>query len=257
MTTNNLKGLFSTTEQTATNGGGAHQLQATAQLTNMSAIIADQLLKTFETDVEKYNPMVASSMKSHDAMDQLIAEGYDLQAVDVDFLKAESTDTLEKMLRSQQSKRSRSKSKVMTLDNYRTMLIGAIAENLLRIASGKPKSAGGGFSTSDVGYSDDELQTLANDSEALKKAIRNVQSKKSIMKSKADFDETSDRWQQLLIAEETLKSLRIGGDGAEVKQAVEAKHKIEEMLATVNLDEMKGADAKKTLAAIQEMLAGR
>lgn len=252
---NTLKGLFSV-EQSRGAASSSTQLGATAQLTTLSMEIANNILKTIDTDVEKFQPMVVESQKSHDAMDKLIAESYDLQAVSIDFLKAESNDVLEKMVRSQQSKRSRSKGKVMTLDNYTTMLVGAIAENLLRIAIGKPKSNGGGtYNLTDVGYSDDELQELANDEEKLKKAIRNVQSKKSIMKSKADYDETSERWQQLLKVEETLKSLRTGGDPSEIKKAVETTQKLEELLATADVQNLKATDAKSMLEAIKEILA--
>jgi hypothetical protein len=256
-----LKEMFSSKNQTATNGG-ANQLEKTAQLTAVSTEIANTVLGLIEADEEKFKLMVVESQKSHDAMDKLIAECYDLDAVDVDYLSAESADTLDKMIRSQQSKRSRAKSKVMTLENYKAMMTGAVAENLLRIASGKPKSAGGGnHNTSDVGFNDDELQKLAADQELLKKAIRNVQSKKSIMKSKADFDEASDRWQQLLKAEDQLKALRDDRPATvdpEVQKAADDKKKVEELLKDVdNIDQLKAADAKGMLAKIKEMLAGK
>lgn len=256
-TANNRIGeLFSTAGQTTT--GGVNQLGKTAQLTSMSEQIARNVMDAVNADLEKFQPLVVESQKSHDAMDKLIAEAYDLSTVDVEFLKTEDDDTLEKMIRSQQSKRSRAKSKVMTLENYNVMLTGAVAENLLRIASGKPKSAGGGsYIVTDVGYSEEELQKLAADPESLKKAIRNIQSKKSIAKSKADFDETSERWQALLATEEQLKSLRSGVDTAAVTKAVETQSKIEEMLASVDAEQLKGNDAKGILQSIKEMLAGK
>lgn len=258
----NLTNLFSQTA--TTQQGGANQLEKTAQLTSVSTDIAGTILTRVNADLEKYQELVAGSQTSHDIMDKLITESYDLTTVDIDFLITESDGNLEKMLRSQQSKRSRSKSKAMTMDNYKSMLTAAVAENLLRAAANKPKSAGGGTSRiSDVTYSEEELQTLAADQEALKKAIRNVQSKKSIMKSKADFDETSDRWQQLLVAEEQLKSVRTGGVQTitvvdpQAQKAVETTQKVEEMLATAEVDSLKAADAKEMLKAIKEMLASK
>lgn len=259
-TTNNLTGLFSNGGQTAA-ASAANQLQQTARLTAIATEITNSIMNTVSTDVEKYQAKIAESQKSHDAMDALIAECYDLSAVDIEFLKAESDDTLDKMIRSQQSKRSRAKSKAMTMDNYKAMMIGAVAENLLRMAANKPKSAGGSSArATDVCYSEDELQRLAADQEALKRAIRNVQSKKSIMKSKADFDENSDRWQQLLVAEEQLKAIRTGGTVAvdpELQKAAEDKKKIEEMLAAADVNSLKAADAKSMLEAIKEMLASK
>jgi hypothetical protein len=258
----NLTSLFSNGSHTAASSA-ANQLQQTATLTNIATQVANAILTIVELDVEKYQLKVTESQKSHDAMDALITECYDLSKVDVDFLKDVSSDDIDKMIRSQQSKRSRAKSKVMTMDNYKAMLTGAISENLLRIAANKPKSAGGsGNYTSEIGYSEDEIKKLSEDQEALKKAIRNVQSKKSIMKAKAEFDEKSERWQQLLAAEATLKSLRDDSNvtvvtNPEAEKALETKTKVEEMLASADVDNLKGADAKSMLEKIKEMLAGK
>jgi len=83
-----------------------------------------------------------------------------------------------------------------------------------------PKSAGGGGARrGTVTYSEEELEAFKNDPEALKRAIRNVQSKKSIDKSKADWDPESERWQELLKTEEQLKAIR-DGQTVEVEKAV-------------------------------------
>lgn len=252
----NLKGLFannSNTNQEVSNRG--NQLGSTADLTRISADIAREILKRAEADAEKYQQVILDSQKSHDVMDQLIKDTYDLTSVDIEFLKAESEEVLDRMIKSQQSKRSRAKSKEMTLDNYITMLTGAVAENLLRIAANKPKSAGGGGARrGTVSYSEEELESFKHDPEALKRAIRNVQSKKSIYKSKADFDETSERWQELLKTEEQLKAIR-DGQTVEAEKAIEKTSQLEEMLATVDLKDLKAADAKAMLDSIKQMLA--
>lgn len=250
-----LKDLFANNTNQKTSRGGGSQLSGTAELTRISADIAREILKRAEADPEKYQQLILDSQKSHDVMDRLINEIYDLTTVDIEFLKAENEEVLDRMIKSQQSKRSRAKSKEMTLENYITMLTGAVAENLLRIATNKPKSAGGGGARrGTVAYSEEELEAFKNDPEALKRAIRNVQSKKSIYKAKADFDETSERWQELLEVEAQLKAIR-DGQIAEAEKAIEKTSQLEEMLATVDLKDLKAADAKNMLESIKQMLA--
>jgi acetolactate synthase regulatory subunit len=250
-----LTDLFATNTNQKTSRGGGSQLSGTAKLTRISADIAREILKRAEADAEKFADKIVESQKSHDAMDALINEVYDLKQVDIEFLKAESEEVIDRMIKSQQSKRSRAKSKEMTFENYLAMLTGGVAENLLRIAANKPKSAGGGGARrGTVTYSEEELEMFKSNPEALKRAIRNVQSKKSIAKSKADFDPESERWQELLAAEEQLKAIR-DGQSVEVEKAVKTTSQLEEMLATVDLRDLRAADAKNMLESIKQMLA--
>lgn len=252
----NLKGLFANNNNNSTEvSNRSNQLSSTAELTRVSTEIAREILKRAEDDAEKFADKIIESQQSHDAMDNLIAEIYDLTTVDIDFLKNESEEVLDRMIKSQQSKRSRAKSKEMTLDNYITMLTGAVAENLLRIATNKPKTAGGGGARrGTVTYSEEELEAFKNDPEALRKALRNVQSKKSIYKSKADFDPESERWQELLEVEAQLKAIR-DGQNVEAEKAIEKTNQLEEMLATVDTKNLKAADAKELLDSIKQMLS--
>jgi len=251
----NLKGLFANNNNSMEVSNRSNQLGSTAELTRISTEIAREILKRAEADAEKYQTKIVESQKSHDVMDQLINEICDLTTIDIDFLKAESEEVLDRMIKSQQSKRSRAKSKEMTLENYLAMLTGAVAENLLRIAANKPKSAGGGGARrGTVSYSEEELEAFKNDPEALKKAIRNVQSKKSIYKSKADFDPDSERWQELIMVEEQLKAIR-DGQTIEAEKAIEKTNQLEGMLATVDLNDLKAADAKNMLENIKQMLS--
>ena len=103
-------------------------------------------------------------------------------------------------------------------------------------------------------YSEEELEMLANDPEALRRALRNIQSKKSIYKSKADFDPESERWQELLEVEAQLKAIR-DGQTAEAEKAIEKTNQLEEMLATVDPKDLKATDAKEMLERIKQMLA--
>lgn len=257
--TTDLGALFVTTNPTAMTGG-AHQLNKTAQLTSIATSIANQIMAVVNENGDEYRDQVAASMKSHDAMDDLIGDCYSLGGVELTFLASEDDESLDKMIRSQQSKRSRSKSKVMTQENYLSMMVGAIAENLLRLAAGKPKSAGGGAVMGEIGYSDEDIERLAQFPEELKKAIRNVQSKKSIMKSKADFDAQSGRWLQLLRAEQQLKEVRDQSNGLvtqEAQKALEVKHNMEEMLAATDVSELPAEEAIKLLDKMKEMLASK
>lgn len=250
----NLKGLFANNKNQEVSNRG-NQLDNTANLTRLATEAARDILKAAEADTERFQQMIIDSQKSHDIMDELIQATYNLTAVDTSFLKDESEEVLDRMIKSQQSKRSRAKSKEMTFDNYITMLTGAVAENLLRIVANKPKSAGGGGAKrGTVSYTDEELEVFANDPEALKKAIRNVQSKKSIDKSKADWDPESERWLELLEAEEQLKAIR-DGQTVEAEKAIEKTNQLEEMLASVDPKDLKAADAKDMLESIKQMLA--
>ena len=232
----------------------SNQHTKTADLTRIAEDVAKDILRKAEADAEKYQQLILDSQKSHNVMDRLINELYDLTTVDIEFLKTESEEVLDKMIKSQQSKRSRTKRKEMTLDNYLTMLTGAVAENLLRIAANKPKAAGGGGARrNSVRYSEEELEAFKNDPEALRKALRNVQSKKSIYKSKADFDPKSERWQELLAVEAQLKAIR-DGQSAEAARAIEKTQSLEEMLATVDTKDLKASDAKEMLEQIKQML---
>lgn len=246
---NNLFSANNGSELTA----NARSLAGTAQLTILSTGIASSILKTVNDSFEDYRELVASSKASHDAMDQLIAKAYDVATADVEFLRQIDEATLELMLKSQQSKRSRSKGKVMTMDNYKSMMTGAIAESLIRLVTGKAKSASGArHDAGTLEYTAEETAELQKDQDKLRKEIRNVQSKKSIMKSKEGFTEADDRWLALLRAEELLKSLR-----TEVKTVVvdETKDALTEMLAGVDVDHLKAVDAKKLIEQAMALIS--
>lgn len=233
----------------------SRSLTGTAQLTSHSIEIANVVLKTVDSQFSHYQALVAKSKVDHDAMDELIAKAFPLFTEDIEYLRAIDDDTLENMLKSQQSKRSRSKSKVMTMENYKTMMVGAIAENLVRHALGKMKSAAGtNRVTGSVEYSQERLDELEADQEALRKEIRNVQSKKSIMKSKADFSETDERWLSLLKAEEQLKAIRIGAS-TQIIEVDTTREKIAELFIGVNLDSIRHFDGRELLEKIKRIIA--
>ena len=247
---NAMNNLFANENTTAATGNRG--LSGTAQLTSVAGSIAAEILRRMNDNIEEFADDIKASQRDNNAMDALIERVYPLDDVDVDFLRELDEDTIEGMLKSQQSKRSRCKSKAMTMDNYRALLTGAIAENLIRMATGKEKhSTGPRRMAGSVDYTIEQLQALGEDQEKLKKEIRNVQSKKSIMKSKADFDESDERYQALLKAEQQLKDMRISGSN--IVEVDTTKNALTDLLAGKDFHSMKAADAKALLEKITEL----
>lgn len=250
----NINEMFNAVEnnETVTN---ARNLAGTAQLTSVANELVAKCISELNDNLDTYRDEFAASQKDHSAMDALLAKLIDFDTIDVEFIKELDETTVDGMLKSQQSKRSRAKGKVMTMDNYKSMMSGAIAENLIRKATGKVKSAGGARRMSgSVDFTAEQLEALQADQEQLKKELRNVQSKKSIMKSKADFTEEDERWQALLVAEEQLKSIRVTTGGTKVVKVDETKEKLAEMLSEVDTDHMRTSDVKDMLAQVKALL---
>lgn len=245
--------LFGAQNETTT--ANARSLPGTAELTNVAHNVAIRMMKAMEEDIEAFKPRIQLSTTDARELDALIDELADYNLDEDSILYHLSDEQVESMLKSQQSKRSRSKSKSMTVDNYITLLTAAIAEDILRTIYNKPKSAGGFHRTAgSVDYTIQQLEALGNDQEALRKEIRNVQSKKSIMKSKADFDESDPRWHALLKAEQQLKDLRVGGRSG-VVEVDKTKNALADMLAGVDISKLKSADAHKMLEQIAQLAA--
>ena len=254
MSREEMNNLFVAESNTST--VGTRGLSGTAQLTSVASNLAAEIIRAMNDNIEEYVDDIKKSQSDNNAMDALIERVRPLSEVDVDFLREIDEDTIDGMLKSQQSKRSRCKGKAMTMDNYRTLMTGAIAENLIRLATGKEKHAGGPRRhAGSVEYTVEQLQQLSEDQEKLRKEIRNVQSKKSIMKSKADFDENDERWQQLLKVEQQLKDMRIGITH-EVVEVDTTKDALSELLAGKDLSNMKASDSKELLAQIAALTGG-
>ena len=234
------------TNETATTNN--RSLAGTAQLTSLANSIVAEVMKKADADAENYQEKIVASQTDNNAMDELIRELYDLSSTDVEFLKALDEEVQNSMLKSQQSKRSRNKNKTMTLENYRSLMSGAVAELLLRQAMGKPKSSlGYRRASGSIEYTAEELENFKNDQNALKREIRNVQSKKSIMKNKADFNEENERWIKLLEVEDQLKSLRVGGTRVKTVVVDTTKETLLEELGDKEVNSLKAAEMKELL----------
>ncbi len=243
--------LFGTNIETTTN---ARTLSGTAALTQVASAGASSAIRRMEADIENYRDRIALSATDSAELDKLIDELKPLVDIESDDpLRFLDEDTVESMLKSQQSKRSRAKGKAMTLDNYKTLMTAAIAEDILRELYNKPKQAGGTKRRGSVEFTAEQLDALSADQVQLRKEIRNIQSKKSIMKSKADFDESSEAWQQLLTVESMLKGLRVGGRSSTVVEVDTTKDALADVLEGVDIEHLKAADAKELLARISEL----
>ena len=252
--TNNINEMFNTVEnnETTTN---ARSLAGTAQLTSVANTLVANCMAKLSEQLDDYKELFMESQKDHNAMDKLLALLIDFDSIDVEFISSLDEQTVDGMLKSQQSKRSRAKNKLMTMDNYKNMMAGAIAENLIRKATGKAKMATGiRRASGSLDFTEEELEQLKEDQERLKKEIRNIQSKKSIMKSKEDFTEEDEHWKKLLEVEEQLKSLRVSTRATRVVKVDETKEKLASAFADVDLEHIKAADSKALLAQIKEML---
>lgn len=247
--------LFTTESKEAT--VSARLLSGTAELTRIASNLATDIIRKMEADIENYRDRIQKSATDSKELDAIIEEfhpTFDDLIEEDSVLRNLSDETVDGMLKSQQSKRSRSKSKAMTLDNYNNLLTAAIAESILRELYNKPKAAHANFRRAgSIDYTPAQLEAFAEDQEALRREIRNVQSKKSIMKSREDFDPSSERWQALLKAELMLKDLRIGGN-TQVIEVDHTKEALTEMLNGVDAEHLKAADAKELLAAIMSTL---
>ena len=228
-------------------------LAGTAQLTNVASTIVNGVMDAIQADFENKRELFEASKADHGAMDTLLDETYDLSSVDISFLKELDEDVLMGILKSQQSKRSRAKGKPMTVDNYKNMMNGAVSEGLVRLALNKPRATNNiGFNGKSIlEYSPEEIQALANDQEALRRMIRNVQSQKCIMSHKDTFDELDEKYQALLKVEAVLKDLRVA---APRKQNDKTKKALKEMLADSDIDGLKAADSKDLLKQIMALI---
>lgn len=228
----------------------ARSLPGTAELTSVAHATAIRVMKAMEEDIEAFKPRIQRSATDAKELDAIIDELANYNIDEDSILHNLSDEQVESMLKSQQSKRSRSKSKAMTLDNYINLLTAAIAEDILRTIYNKPKQASGfRREAGSVDYTIEQLEMLSNDQEALKREIRNVQSKKSIMKSKMDFSEEDPRWQALLKAEQQLKDMRIGGRTGYI-EVDKTKNALDELLAGKDISKMKSAEAHELLERI-------
>lgn len=232
-------------------------LPGTAELTALSNQYARHIIEAMDANAAEYTDRIQLSTVDSATLDdliiELIPEDYAEQAK---FLVDLSESNIDSLLKSQQSKRSRTKGKQMTMDNYQTLMSAAVAEFLIRKVTNRTKSAGLGVTRAGIiEYTAEQLEMLRADQERLRKEIRNLQSKKSLMRSKADLDENDARWVALLKAEQQLKDLRVTPD-ARFVAVDKTKDELQTMFEGVDIEKLKSADAHALLERIAALTKG-
>lgn len=243
----NLNNLF-TAEEKETKGKRA--LSGTAEMTANAEVVVNSILEALSNDYDSHAETFEQSKVDAYAMDMLISEfTNNFEDVEVDFLDKYDEDELKAMLKSQQSKRSRAKSKDMTMDNYKAMMNAAVCELMIRTFTGKAKTrvAGRGSNM----YTSEFLKSMAEDQHELRRELRNVQSKMCIFRKKhpEDYNE-HDEYKELEKVENTLKDMRTPIEGHRVKMS--------DVTAALDVDvnELELEDAKQLIAELQKLTGG-
>lgn len=243
----NLNNLF-TAEEKETKGKRA--LSGTAEMTANAEVVVNSILEALSNDYDSHAETFEQSKVDAYAMDMLISEfTNNFEDVEVEFLDKYDEDELKAMLKSQQSKRSRAKSKDMTMDNYKAMMNAAVCELMIRTFTGKAKTrvAGRGSNM----YTSEFLKSMAEDQYELRRELRNVQSKMCIFRKKhpEDYNE-HDEYKELEKVENTLKDMRTPIEGHRVKMS--------DVTAALDVDvnELELEDAKQLIAELQKLTGG-
>lgn len=245
--------LFATTEK---NLNSHRELSGSAALTKVASDAATALIKKMEENIDEYRDRIATSAKDNAEMDKLLEELAPYLDIEEDSpLRNFDEELVESLLKSQQSKRSRLKSKAMTLENYRSLMTASIVENFLRETYNKPKYTSGGFrkGAALTDLTPAMIEELADYPDRLRKEIRNIQSRKSIMKSKVGFDPNSEAWQQLLKMERMLKDIRDQGSTTYV-EVDHTQDALKDLLDGIDVEHLKAGDSKELIARISELI---
>lgn len=243
----NLNNLF-TADAKETKGKRA--LSGTAEMTANAEVVVNSVLEALSNSYDDHAELFEQSKVDANAMDMLISEFTNkFEDVEVNFLEKYDDDELKSMLKSQQSKRSRSKSKDMTMDNYKSMMNAAVCELMIRKCTGnaKTRTAGRGSNM----YTDEFLNSMAEDQHELRRELRNVQSKMCIFRKKhpedfLDFDE----YKELERVEATLKEMRVPIEGHRVKMS-DVTAALDVDVNALNLE-----DAQQLIAELQKLTGG-
>lgn len=222
--------LFDTTVEAEETGTRA--INGAAYVKQMSMVLANDIMSMIPGADDAFLTEIKDSQSSTAAMDDLVQKycGEKLNNEQVAVLDEEDA---KKILKSNQSSRSRRKNMAMTQSNYVELLVSAIAENMVRESCNMHKSANpfAGFRSETKVINEETVAEMMDDPDAIGRAIRNIQSKKSTFKAKhADEEyETSEDWQELLHQEALLKEARakVGGNvrggrkGVSLKKALQ------------------------------------
>lgn len=190
--------------------------------------LAAEIMAKIPTADAEFIQKVKETQESTTALDAFVKEqcGAKLNNADVATFGEEE---VHKLLKSNQSNRSRRKNMSMTQSNYVEMLTAAVAEWVIRESCDIKKSAGGfGAGRQALVINEETVAELAKDQDALGRAIRNIQSKKSTFKSNHKDEpgwESTPEYQGYLEQEAMLKAVRTtqpaGRKGMSIKKALQ------------------------------------
>lgn len=255
-----LHDLFKTEQEQQSRTFSSRALPGTTELVTFADGVVQEVLSKVEAEPDVYSAEVENAKVDTTVMINLIKTLHEVDVDNIDFLDPEDEDTLVNMLKSQQSKRSHNKSKLMTLDTFQQMMSATVCEIYLREILNKPFGGNTGRRRATTGELNSEwLEEVADNKDKLAKEIRNVQSKKSIAKRKADFSEQDEYWQQLLEVERTLKEIREERYPSVRKVSKSAKDDIlreqmNETLGGTDFASLKASEAKDLLAQVAGLL---
>lgn len=248
--------VFKTTEQSMVTGG-ARQLELTAQLTQDATTLAEKVMSQLnDMQGDDGNDLILESFKDYVVLNDMIAKLGVTNGYDYSWLAAVDETEAIKMLKSQQSKKSRARNNELTYTVYKTYLTGAIAELLIRVGCNITKSTSGATGAKLMELTEETMEMYRNDQVLLAKAIRNIQSKKSIAKKKG-IAEDSEEFMDIISYEESLKALRVSGGTAvdpTTKIKAEKADQIEKMLSELDTESMKKGELASAIASIKELM---
>lgn len=251
--------LFETPEVTEA-AEGKRSIPGATLVKNYAIAMASEIMGKLPTADADFVEKVKETQTNTAAMDEFVKEQCGDRLVHED-VKEFSPEEIKKILKSNQSNRSRRKSMAMTQSNYVEMLTSAIAEWIVRESCDIKKSAGGfGAGRTAMTINEETVAQLAEDQEALGRAIRNIQSKKSTYKAKhADHDYEQDpEWQELLEQEAMLKAVRTTTPGGHRTKGLSLKKALQFIFDGVGeIDTLGKDESHAILTACKELSEGK
>ena len=197
-------------------------------LKGAATVLATQIMGKIPEGDAEFLELVKESQTSTAALDKLVKQECGEALVNEE-VKQFGEEEVQKLLKSNQSNRSRRKNMPMTQPNYMEYLTAACAEWILRMSCNITKNSNPfGTGRKALEINDETLAELANDPDALGRAIRNFQSKKSTYKAKnqdrPDWEQDTE-YVEIIETLEKLKALRTtvpaGRKGVSIKKALQ------------------------------------
>lgn len=227
---------------------GGRTLQHSAQLVGHCDVEARRIVSEL-TKTEGCKEVVVESFNETDAMDKLL----------VDFKADVTTGTVDtaeepelvKLLASQQSKRSRTRGKEMTVPNYLALISASIAEQIIRLKLDKPKGSTSAGSSATEPFTEAQLETYGADLALATKRVRSLQSWKSTHKHL----ENTAEWKIVCKNIESLVALRPASTTIKVIKPDPRYDAIRAELKDVDITKLSAKDKAALLEQIHSMIA--